>query len=192
MTTININCGNCHNYHPSVQHVRDCFAGGRNVPASNEAELAAKRALAGFVPENGYFSVQFPDDKSWRTLRFQAGKNGWKGKVIISLLAGPDNDRDYVGFAHAVDGKVSLWKNARSWKEDNRVIEALRVILNNHNDAAHKAGEAYAVESKHCFRCNRRLTVPTSVHRGLGPDCADVWEADVWEAEVPQEKEVQA
>ena len=32
--------------------------------------------------------------------------------------------------------------------------------------------EAYAIGSGKCACCGRTLTVPASVHRGLGPDCA--------------------
>jgi len=32
--------------------------------------------------------------------------------------------------------------------------------------------EAHALSSGNCLACLRTLTVPASIHRGLGPDCA--------------------
>jgi SNF2 family DNA or RNA helicase len=33
-------------------------------------------------------------------------------------------------------------------------------------------GLSYAMNSGRCWKCGRELTVPASIHRGLGPDCA--------------------
>jgi hypothetical protein len=41
-------------------------------------------------------------------------------------------------------------------------------------DALEAAGIAYAEMSKRCRRCGRVLTVPTSLHRGFGPDCWEI------------------
>lgn len=126
--------------------------------------------IPGKIPEMGRYTVEFPDG-GWKTLRFKrAERGGLAGKVIASYLAGPDNESDYIGFANSNDGEATM----RVWnrfKSDTWLVEALRVVLRNDEGAA-KAGLAYAMKSGRCYRCGRPLTVPTSIHRGLGPDCA--------------------
>ena len=53
----------------------------------------------------------------------------------------------------------------------SRQLEAWKIISSDPKGA----GEAYALESANCFRCGRKLTVPVSIHRGLGPECASKW-----------------
>lgn len=89
------------------------------------------------------------------------------GKQIIEVLSGPDNERDYQSFGHLIPlgergVRLQVWKRHQG-KET--LIKDARAFL----DDPH--GEA-VTPSINCFRCGRTLTVPASVHNGLGPECA--------------------
>ena len=114
----------------------------------------------------GLYTVTLGDGTR-RTFRVRTRQAGpLIGKRIISYLGGPDNEQDYVGFAFLSDGdtRISIWK-----KFQNSDLEKYAVVLLADPKAA---GEAYAMESGRCYRCNRVLTVPASIHRGMGPECA--------------------
>lgn len=81
------------------------------------------------------------------------------GKVVLSYLAGPDNNSDYVGFAFLEGTTV------RPWKRFAGNAELLA------DAAAFVADPDAALVSKHCARCGEVLTVPLSLERGFGPVC---------------------
>lgn len=137
--------------------------------AKNYAPVAevAEPAPAATIP-NGYYTVAFPDG-SHVTFRVKDGfapEHKAAGTKVIGYLAGPDNSSDYVGFGFLNAGKLAVWSKFRG--KLARQEAAYKVLIEN----AAGAGEAYALKSSHCFRCNRLLTVPASLHRGLGPECA--------------------
>ena len=98
------------------------------------------------------------------TKHWEAGKT----EQVCKYLSGSDNDSDYTGFAFLRGTTVQMWSR---FKDNTRLARAMEIILGD-PDAS---GEAYAIESNRCFRCNRTLTVPSSIHRGLGPECASLY-----------------
>lgn len=116
---------------------------------------------------DGTYTVVFNNTENYRTLRIKTSKRK-QGFRIVSYLYGCDNTNDFKGFASPVGNELRFWKsfNASPDTETN-LIEAWKVVIND----PQKAGEAYAMRSGNCYNCNRKLTVPTSLHRGLGPDC---------------------
>lgn len=99
-----------------------------------------------------------------------AKKGGLTGKRIVSYLAGPDNESDYVGFGFLTDsGRVALWRKFQGTKTEERANHLN--ILFGMPERLELAGMAYAVASGRCRRCRRTLTVPTSIHQGYGPEC---------------------
>ena len=98
------------------------------------------------------------------TKHWEAGKT----EQVCKYLSGSDNDSDYTGFAFLRGTTVQMWSR---FKDNTRLARAMELILGD-PDAS---GEAYAIESNRCFRCNRTLTVPSSIHRGLGPECASLY-----------------
>jgi hypothetical protein len=98
------------------------------------------------------------------TKHWEAGKT----EQVCKFLSGSDNDSDYTGFAFLRGSTVQIWSR---FKDNTKLARAMEIILGD-PDAS---GEAYAVESNRCFRCNRTLTVPSSIHRGLGPECASLY-----------------
>jgi hypothetical protein len=117
---------------------------------------------------NMKYTVVF-DDGERRTLQVrrsgQGGDDYFSGRVMIDMLTGRDNTSDYSNVAHVKDdGTVLVNRKYR----DGLVEEAIRVLVGDPMAAA----TAYGLESERCFRCHAELTVPTSIERGLGPECA--------------------
>jgi hypothetical protein len=112
---------------------------------------------------NGTYTVVL-DDGSHVTLRLK----DWNEKRIATYLAGSDNDSDYVGFAFINGTRINLWKRFQN-NSISRIALALETLLT--GDPG-EAGLRYSMESGNCYRCGRTLTVPASIHRGLGPECA--------------------
>lgn len=120
------------------------------------------------LPDGHYTVVFGPHDDDYYTFDVTWHTDGkFAGMAILSYLYGPDNESDYLGFAFIKsDGKLAVWKR---YGADSALADAARVLLN--PDAAEAAGMAYAMKSGRCRNCGRTLTVPTSLHRGYGPDC---------------------
>ena len=123
----------------------------------------------------GYYTVSFEGGKVWRTLRLSdwmddKRKPGAKVRWV-SLLMGPDNTSDYTTAALQRDDGSMMYM--RDFQEDSVLRTAIATVLTpdsiSHRESAR---EAYAEMSGRCSNCNRMLTVPASLHRGLGPDCA--------------------
>jgi hypothetical protein len=119
------------------------------------------------VPDGTYTVVL--EENLRRTLRFRTQKRNvqfYPGRQIASFLAGPENTKDYVSFAFVErDGSLRVW---RRFAERADLVECARVILGDPLAAA----KAYALESGRCALCGRVLTVPESIERGIGPECA--------------------
>jgi hypothetical protein len=88
------------------------------------------------------------------------------GRIFASYLMGADNDVDFQWFSTLRDGRPS-----GSPAKFPVQYRALQAILSPTADLA-AMGLAYSLQSSNCWRCNRTLTVPASIHSGLGPDCA--------------------
>jgi hypothetical protein len=98
-------------------------------------------------------------------------KGGLAGKRIVALLTGPDNTRDYEGFAFVTeDGEVKVWKRLRSETRELSRWEKFADLLAH---PAHWAAIGVTYQfSLRCRRCGRALTVPESISSGIGPICA--------------------
>ncbi len=122
----------------------------------------------------GYYTVSFEGGKLWRTLRLSDWMDDKRkeGAQVrwVSLLTGPDNTSDYTTAAlQRSDGSIMYM---RDFQEDSVLRTAIATVLV--PDAVgprESAREAYAEQSGRCANCNRQLTVPASLHRGLGPEC---------------------
>lgn len=95
------------------------------------------------------------------------------GPWFITLLTGPDNTADYTYIGMVVKmGKFRLTAASKLTLEAASV-HAVKYFC----DIVLVGGKIPdALEVRHeggCGRCNRRLTVPESIDRGIGPEC---WE----------------
>lgn len=150
-----------------------CWHNQNKAEEVHEAPVPATPAETFGIPV-GYFTV-VEGDGSYTTLRIQPHwdeTEAGKGVKVASYLSGADNESSYTRFGFVdPNGQVRVWGKHRSSEAIKHKAEALKVILGQ-KSALMAAGEAYALESGKCFRCNRKLTVPSSISAGLGPDCA--------------------
>jgi len=120
---------------------------------------------------NGTYTVVSDTGASYQTIRLTECPESYgypAGTQIAAYLFGPDNENNYRGFAFVLPGRKSqIWKNFRG---DGPLCYTLGLLLE--SDDGLRYGEAYALMSGHCWHCRRKLTVPVSIHSGLGPICA--------------------
>lgn len=119
-----------------------------------------------------YTVVLGESDSAYVTLRLRNGD--WaegkpKGTQVIEYLAGPDNTLDFVGFGFVIGNQLQVWKR---FAGNEKLATAASVLLELPTEVQGEAREAYAMRSGRCARCGRVLTVPASLHRGVGPECA--------------------
>lgn len=119
--------------------------------------------------DNGYYTLTFPDfsHRTFRVYRKNDKSKFAPGKRIIGMLIGPDNTSDYEDFAFLTEQGFQVWKRFKSQKHSEYADIILRI-------ASGEVLDGYMLEvSKRCLVCNRELTDPTSLERGIGPHC---WE----------------
>lgn len=140
------------------------------VVADREPKLA-ERALAAIQQRQlheGFFTIVHADE-SYTTVRIRRQKADAEfapGQLVLSYLSGSDNEHDYTQFAlEAHDGPIIIFKKFR---QNERLADVVRVLTKDPKASA----LAYAMRSGRCSRCGRTLTVPASLHSGMGPDCA--------------------
>ena len=143
---------------------------GATVDLSGVAATVAARPRTTFTQPKGYYTVVLEDD-SHVTLRV----SDWKSKpgtIIVAFLDGPDNTGDYQGFASfdTASGTGGVWKRFENGYERQR--KALEILAAMGTEDIAGAREGYAMRSGRCAICGRMLTVPASIHRGIGPECA--------------------
>ena len=108
---------------------------------------------------------------------------------FVKLLNGPDNVRDYKYFAYLklVNGSFTYHYGGAKAKV-NRVTPSVQMFETVISFLRAKAEKRFIPEDKKamfealennieiwhegkCGRCGRKLTVPSSVHNGYGPEC---------------------
>lgn len=142
---------------------------------------------------NGLYTIRNIRTGEHRTFAVRTQKEDARfapGKRVIGLLSGPDNDHDYVGFGfvsedNAGNDRVWIWrkKQVGDFLHYAKMVEEAARVLGRSFDAEVESGaatfdyglETYEVQaSKRCYRCNRTLTTPESLRRGVGPECAQI------------------
>lgn len=111
------------------------------------------------------FKVRLADNK---------GEGTKSPLYFVSLLSGPDNNADftYTGVIRMTSHGLPQFQLTRASKlaESSVPVKAFRYVLN----ALASASMPENVEIWHegrCGRCGRKLTVPTSIASGFGPEC---------------------
>lgn len=124
---------------------------------------------------NGTYTLTNPASGGYRTYRVQTWERDVGGSVelsrVLQLLVGSDNEGDFVGFAFLTDRGPSVWRRFQSANDKNQWG---RLAWWFWKTVAEGEGPLQAQLSKRCLRCNRKLTTPESLERGVGPEC---WEA---------------
>jgi hypothetical protein len=157
-------------------HVGSCFSGCPGWKGSKKAADWYTGVSTEDVPtpatvRDGYYTVVF-SESSYRTLRVRTqaqDANFAPGKQILSFLSGSDNENSYTGFGILnPDKTVTLWRKFRDTETGKSLLAATEILTRDPSEA----GLEFALRSNRCCRCSRTLTVPASIHQGMGPECA--------------------
>lgn len=118
---------------------------------------------------NGYYTVTFRDE-SHRTFRIHTQNPDARfapNRRIISLLIGPDNTADYEMVAFLASEGPLVFKRFRDTQVSVHLDLLWDLICGERVDGCD------VQVSRKCLLCNRELTDPASLARGVGPTC---WE----------------
>jgi hypothetical protein len=153
------------------------------IASPEPAQEAAAPQSAPYVAEpvspiilDGTYTVVLNESGDYRTLKVatvdpeKSSLRVQPGTQVVSVLSGSDNTADYTGCAFLTGSKAAMWKRFSS---DSTLAQAIKILIEANKEARIDMGHAYALASGNCWRCGRKLTVPASINRGLGPVCAD-------------------
>ena len=125
--------------------------------------------IVGEIPKHGTYTVKFGDDH--RTIRIRRPHP--KAKFVVAeFLSGPDNTSHFTRFAREAEGGFSVYPSYQREKNSARSVLALKALVGATEKELAEMGFQYSLMSGNCYRCGRTLTVPSSIHAGLGPVCA--------------------
>jgi hypothetical protein len=123
------------------------------------------------VVRDGYYTIVH-EDGSHITVRVRTARNPGKynmpeGTQFISYLYGPDNTSDYTSFGMIMGEQ---YRPRAEYRETESLKVAAETLIHGDRD---KFGKTFAMESGNCYICNKLLTDPVSIERGIGPKCWD-------------------
>jgi hypothetical protein len=96
---------------------------------------------------------------------------------FVSLLAGQDNENDYIYLGLLREGRFCLTKASKAGM-DAPSFKAFNYFWNSDHGDELPAQLVIRHEGR-CGRCGRTLTVPESIDLGIGPDCAAIMGLDL-------------
>lgn len=125
---------------------------------------------------NGRYTIESTRTGEHRTFRVET-EFSMDGVVRpISLLTGPENDNPdhYTVFGYVSEAGIQVLESMRG---DDKLFEQYADMLWTLSlDGAFSswAARGYRIYLEgRCLRCNRLLTTPDSIKRGIGPRCAE-------------------
>jgi Family of unknown function (DUF6011) len=95
---------------------------------------------------------------------------------FVSGLSGPNNEDDYtyLGLLDQRSGDIEFRLTEKSrFSDDALSVRGFRYMWN-HVYADRMPNDMDIYHEGRCGRCNRTLTVPESLDRGIGPECAEI------------------
>lgn len=150
-----------------VKHVKPCPEVVAALPVVTETVTVTTGSAPSPVFDGIYTLVK---DEGHQTIRIRVQDKDATfkpGVQIVGYLVGPDNEKDYQSVGEITKGGAfKVWQKHAS-KTD--LVTDIFAIL---TDTEAKIDRKEILLAAKCFRCHHTLTVPTSVHDGLGPECA--------------------
>jgi hypothetical protein len=140
---------------------------------------------------NGKFTLVWPDGDTHRTFRIRTQPDAATqlrnkpnrepfapGKRIVALMTGSDNMASYTNFGFVDDRGIYVWKSTaakrtKAW-HDGKLIGYIAGLwsLATEGEKSRFYEKGYRlVAEERCIVCNRTLTNPLSLRRGIGPEC---------------------
>lgn len=144
-------------------------AAGYPVSDSDINDISIDRVASIF---NGTYTLLNTNTKTHKVLQIRTvTKNGdMKGKRIIYLK---DKNAKYgwKGFAF-LDGEMySIWKKYRSEPIHDKILSCFVDLTLNPTTSKYLGSGMEMKASGSCIKCNRKLTDPISIQKGIGPHC---------------------
>ncbi len=127
-----------------------------------------------FFGGNATFTVESLKSGEHKTFKIRKGKVSPMYPVasyFVSLLSGPDNENSfsYIGIVNPETGNLRLTKNSKRNEGSPDVVVFNWVMKHLFTDGIYPNAKVHH-EGK-CGCCGRKLTVPESIERGIGPEC---------------------
>lgn len=108
------------------------------------------------------------------TYKVEAAKEKGAVSHFVKLLTDPDNERGYTYLGHIYRRDGNYWHGQKSKIGYTALsAEAFKYFYRHVIEAGRSPSEV-KLEVWHegrCGKCNRKLTVPESIERGIGPEC---------------------
>jgi hypothetical protein len=105
------------------------------------------------------------------TFKFGQSSDKHDGPIFVKLLTGPNNDSDYVYIGYIPNGRWELVAGKKG-NASHPAFRALAWYIAKAHQAPTVAKQATFLHEGSCGWCGRTLTVPESITRGIGPECA--------------------
>lgn len=134
------------------------------LPIEEPAVEAGPRRTAPEMQPGIYTIQTAAGHRTFRVYLHREDSDFAPGSTTLEFLSGPDNEKDYTGFAFVKGGRFIPWKRFR---EGGSNYSAALLA-----DAEQFMADPSAAEAAlHCMRCRSLLSVPLSIQRGMGPTC---------------------
>ena len=121
--------------------------------------------------QRGTFTIRSKKTRVRFTFKFAVPKENEQNIRFVRVLNGPDNETCYGYIGYIRDGKLIA---GRKGKADAPSFKALAWVLchNAHDNLETVLEQMEFFHEGTCSQCGRKLTVPESIERGIGPVCA--------------------
>lgn len=107
------------------------------------------------------------------TYKISKPDNADKPLWFVNLLSGPDNESDFV-YLGMINAQLTFFLTKKSrMKDDSTPVKAFKFFWERLM-VDHIPENLEVWHEGACGRCGRPLTVPESIARGIGPDCAEM------------------
>lgn len=140
----------------------------------------ADRDAAGKFLLAGKATVTLKSQRTGAHFTFKVSHKQGGDVSFVSLLTGPNNETDYRYLGLLADTDHSRLRGVGSGKScaqpDAPASRAFQYLLDFIGGKNNGTGLEVWHEGR-CGRCGRKLTVPSSVESGIGPECASKIEA---------------
>jgi len=145
---------------------------------SDRGQLPADAVWAFIFAGKAIFTVESPSGlhRTFKVVKVQ-GEGYDKPIWTVMVLVGPDNNTNYRNIGYIVGDPSErrvYFKGNAAYEPNHSLLQSFIWVLRRADVAnfTAKLGTAKVFHEGRCGKCGRRLTVPGSVSRGLGPQCA--------------------
>lgn len=131
------------------------------------------------VIPSGIYTIRSPfGHRTFSVERQAADAEFAAGRRMVYLFEAAGHERKWTPFGFVADGAVKwpigVWTKHRGTDFETYGNLLTHMIVGGFRRFTGPDGEPHPYEimlSRRCFRCDRRLTDPESIERGIGPEC---------------------